>query len=594
MSDRKSQGSSVLNELTIPVTESEHSEEGIILQELFGDIDWTQVNLGELEQQWRTELANIEQDNVKALMDSANRSQQVLPALLKAIEEVGAVEGLLVDYCQRLQLMGVEIQQIEELNRGLNIQTGNQQVLLCELDQILGMVNLPDDIVVSVERMPLGVPANAQKIADAARAIHKLLSTKFEDGLGNIMAVSERMEFYSNTLRRFVDKLASFFISAFAGYRDKFLTQKGSRKVIKLTGLDELEPFLVAYAPLISGLREMDGRKHTEIAAAYQSDMSAMYRKEATDLVETMKSNRLIKKNADEKPYLFVSLGASTTDKISMAAVGERIISIGQQKVTIPTDRDLVTIQPFDVDNFPELESNEHLSADQLFHYLILSIALVMATQQDICATIFYGIQDEEIADERLLRLVDSMLMASFAPTGEILSQLVEYITKNDNSTAIEMLVVLDVRIPQLISELPVFAKTLQNIKRRLLTVAENFVADQVAIIDASKFTARKRAGVFPFVSLFPTFIKKMESVVGVAPGGAAREIMNKGYDRITAAIFRSLDALARGAERMDEKERINASVMSIRTLVIDLIVNCHREWPLFGESIECHQNCRS
>lgn len=28
---------------------------------LFGDIDWTTVNLGELEQQWRTELATLEE-----------------------------------------------------------------------------------------------------------------------------------------------------------------------------------------------------------------------------------------------------------------------------------------------------------------------------------------------------------------------------------------------------------------------------------------------------------------------------------------------------------------------------------------------------
>jgi len=33
--------------------------------------------------------------------------------------------------------MGTEIQQIEELNRGLNIQTKNQKVLLAELENII-------------------------------------------------------------------------------------------------------------------------------------------------------------------------------------------------------------------------------------------------------------------------------------------------------------------------------------------------------------------------------------------------------------------------------------------------------------------------
>ena len=151
-------------------------------------------------------------------MDSADKSQLVLPALLRATEEVGAVEGLLSEYCQRLQLMGTEIQQIEELNRGLNIQTANQQVLLQELDAILARISLPADVVGLVEREPLNVPANVPRIAEAARTVHGLISTRFEDGLGGIAAVAERMELYASVLRRFVDRLATFFISTFAAY----------------------------------------------------------------------------------------------------------------------------------------------------------------------------------------------------------------------------------------------------------------------------------------------------------------------------------------------------------------------------------------
>lgn len=71
------------------------------------------------------------------MIESAGKSEQVLPSLKKALEEVGAVDFLLADYCARLQLMGDEIRQIEQLNRGLNIQTSNQQRLLAELDSIL-------------------------------------------------------------------------------------------------------------------------------------------------------------------------------------------------------------------------------------------------------------------------------------------------------------------------------------------------------------------------------------------------------------------------------------------------------------------------
>ena len=61
LSDEKTSLSAA--ELSVPsaLTETERSEEGATLKELFGDIDWQHANLGELEQQWRAELASIEQ-----------------------------------------------------------------------------------------------------------------------------------------------------------------------------------------------------------------------------------------------------------------------------------------------------------------------------------------------------------------------------------------------------------------------------------------------------------------------------------------------------------------------------------------------------
>ena len=82
------------------------------------------------------------QENVRALIESAGKSELVLPSLRRALEEVGIVDALLAEYCARLQLMGDEIRQIEQLNRGLNIQTANQQRLLAELDSVLVRLHL--------------------------------------------------------------------------------------------------------------------------------------------------------------------------------------------------------------------------------------------------------------------------------------------------------------------------------------------------------------------------------------------------------------------------------------------------------------------
>lgn len=49
------------SEMMGPSVASERSEEGLDIVELFGDIDWCNANLGELEQQWRAELMAIEE-----------------------------------------------------------------------------------------------------------------------------------------------------------------------------------------------------------------------------------------------------------------------------------------------------------------------------------------------------------------------------------------------------------------------------------------------------------------------------------------------------------------------------------------------------
>lgn len=70
-------------------------------------------------------------------MEGGSQSEKVLPYLQKAIDEVGNVEGLLEDYCERLKVMGHEIQQIEQINRALKCQTSNQRKLLEEVDEII-------------------------------------------------------------------------------------------------------------------------------------------------------------------------------------------------------------------------------------------------------------------------------------------------------------------------------------------------------------------------------------------------------------------------------------------------------------------------
>lgn len=89
--------------------------------QVFDDVDWTAVDLLDLEETWRTELELIEkvrglhfsprthpsatlQENVQALMDSSSKAQLVLPAVHKAIEEVSRLSTVYDEYADALKV----------------------------------------------------------------------------------------------------------------------------------------------------------------------------------------------------------------------------------------------------------------------------------------------------------------------------------------------------------------------------------------------------------------------------------------------------------------------------------------------------------
>ena len=73
-------------------------------------------------------------------------------------------------------------------------------------------------MVKTLQSESLDVAASVPKIAHAAVAVHKLLSYKFEDGLGSMAAVTEQLNYHGGVLKNFLDRLSSFFTGTFSSY----------------------------------------------------------------------------------------------------------------------------------------------------------------------------------------------------------------------------------------------------------------------------------------------------------------------------------------------------------------------------------------
>ena len=208
-------------------------------------------------------------------------------------------------------MMGNEIEQIEELNRGLQIQSNNQVRLLRELDEILEKIEIEPSVLRALEESALESVESIPVVVEAIEQLRRLVGTTFEDGLGGIKGIAERMEFYASFHARFLEKLSGFFVSKFRRFGESFLegkqqgslTSPGGRRRV-LVGHEELIPFLKDYRPLISVLGE--GRRRTQVIQAYQTQMHTVFIKEYSDMMEGIKMNRIYRRSSEDKSHCTV------------------------------------------------------------------------------------------------------------------------------------------------------------------------------------------------------------------------------------------------------------------------------------------------
>lgn len=201
-------------------------------RDLFAGVDWSTVDCSTLHATTSAELASLERANIDILMTASARAAATLTShIQRAGGELSQLAGVLGDYREKLKQMGLEIAHIEQLNRGLRMQTVNQQKLLAVLDGILGKLSLDEDIA----KLVLGPATNFDDhagIREAADQLQAAQKAQFEDGLHGIRAVTERLAYFAKVRDQLAGKLAIFFAGsikrlvslcdgrAFRGWRD--------------------------------------------------------------------------------------------------------------------------------------------------------------------------------------------------------------------------------------------------------------------------------------------------------------------------------------------------------------------------------------
>lgn len=163
--------------------------------------------------------------------------------------------------------------------------------------------------------MPLDVPTSVPKIEKAAQSLYNLLNVKFEGGIQDIKAISDRLRYYNEQHDLFAKRLVKFFKNQFNDIATKqsstssssarsfvsshYLTSPNTTSTsgaLSLPRHDEFYTFLTAYKSLLLLCRHQSPREHLEICTEYQNSMGNLVSKDLMKMFETLKANHLLKR----------------------------------------------------------------------------------------------------------------------------------------------------------------------------------------------------------------------------------------------------------------------------------------------------------
>ncbi|EPZ36592.1 Exocyst complex, component Exoc1 domain-containing protein [Rozella allomycis CSF55] len=525
-------GSKIIKEESKEINNYSKEEDKFDIQKLFESFNWEVNDPAELEDILESELKALEAANVYALLEGERKNKEIMSHIDSGLVEMDTIDSMLNTYATQLNLISEEIQQIETLNKGLQIHIANQQKLDMVLDDFLLKLYIPDDILTSLENESLETDQGILNLEETTIVLRDTLNTTFASGLQGLAAVTERMELYRTSAFQFSNRLFDCLKRHIKTLIDQAMQEKRFSKKgqLRMLAHDFAYEKFSKYRRLILWLRDIEPRRHLDLQVLYQSEFNTLYKKEVRDLLEALRVYHLSKREDDE------ALRSWNSNSFNSDLGVEKPIEIG------PEDK-----VPLDI-------------ALKLVFNCIFPIIL---KERNFCINLFHAesdnniaIRNEELKSIKVSKRVNSLLEGLFEGTKADIDSFIDSCLKIDNTFCISMLVEVENEIKKE-KGVDLITEILESIKAKLISSYDKFLDEQVSAIE------NKRSGILHTIRVFPLYVDRMESILGKS-NESSRELVNKSYERFGKAIFVHLEAVVKSIDSFEEKEQLNIHILNI------------------------------
>ena len=510
------------------------------------------------------ELAALESSGIHSMIESDDRVIQIVQHIEDALASLDQLDGMVATYKMQLNARAEDIAFIEGQNRGLQVQTSNQRLLLQEIETLLSTINVDDQVIRKLATANVGVTGDVSELEVAAASLYKsILQARPErknTGATEIAATTERLQQYASIGDRFSLRLMQGIValldretSALLADPQRAQANSGQRAVV----LDhaQLEEVLGRYCGLMLYMKETSPELFTQLGNSYFASMSKCYGAEMHRVFGAWRAQIRSPMDNDESEIRFAPSSQPRVRRTATRRPGEVSPSEALEHLVASIVPCVLREQAFLADLLHIQDGNvtfaDYMDLEPYFRRRAHATWEPSVPQQ--------------LRDMRLA------LEAVFGFVAEELQSFVSYAASGDRTSLVGLAATMESAVRKTLAQDNDFLKRIMTrVHARVNAELDGMIAQHIRDIEATKLTVRKRKGIVHFITAFPVFVERVESQLHDADDLGVRVAVNEAYTRIGRSMFSVLQSISKmdGVGSIDEdKGQLNHFVILIENM---------------------------
>ncbi|XP_061090610.1 exocyst complex component 1-like [Conger conger] len=225
-------------------------------------------------------MANMDQENMQAMMTSELQAEQLLILLDQAVEELGHIEEVLTKHDLLLQSVQKKMENLYRHGALLQHVDHNHRQMCTELCHLVDGLTLSEDHVRVLTKGDLDNKEHVKACTRAVTALSKCNKTPLTAGQRRLQGVAEQLIRFENVRQIFEQRLTQHIINA---VMQQGLVKEPQREGETLLKTENFHRQLLEYTPLMSWLRQSSPQVFQRLTQVYAENIGKLFDKQMKD-----------------------------------------------------------------------------------------------------------------------------------------------------------------------------------------------------------------------------------------------------------------------------------------------------------------------